>query len=100
MYMDNYYILAGIFATVLILINKFRYREVKDYQEYLKSKHWKRTRENALTRYGYKCMICSRKDNLNVHHNTYNRISLVLFLLFFSNVYSLNILDSLLLLYI
>ena len=30
MYMDNYYILAGIFATALILINKFRYREVKD----------------------------------------------------------------------
>ena len=74
MYMDNYYILAGIFVIVLILINKFRYREVKDYQEYLKSKHWKRTREKALKRYGYKCMICSRKDNLNVHHNTYKNL--------------------------
>ena len=72
--MDNYYILAGIFATALILINKFRYREVKDYQEYLKSKHWKRTREKALKRYGYKCMICGRKDNLQVHHNSYKNL--------------------------
>lgn len=42
-----------------------------EYKEYLKSKHWQNTRLKALEVAGYKCQLCSSKDSLNVHHNTY-----------------------------
>ena len=54
-----YKIIAAIVIAILIF-NKFRNRKVEDYKEYLKSKHWQRTRRKALKRYGYKCMICGR----------------------------------------
>lgn len=44
------------------------------YQEYLKSEHWKETREKALKRSGYKCQVCGYNKNLQVHHNTYKNI--------------------------
>lgn len=44
------------------------------YQEYLKSNHWKETREKALKRSGYKCQVCGYDKNLQVHHNTYKNI--------------------------
>ena len=65
--------IAAIVIAILIF-NKFRNRKVEDYKEYLKSKHWQRTRRKALKRYGYKCMICGRKDNLQVHHNSYKNL--------------------------
>lgn len=42
-----------------------------EYQEYLNSDHWKQIRLKALERAGNKCQLCSSKENLNVHHNTY-----------------------------
>ena len=41
------------------------------YKEYLKTDHWKEVRNKALYRAKYKCQLCSSKENLNVHHNTY-----------------------------
>ena len=41
------------------------------YKEYLQTEHWKEVRGNALYRAKYKCQLCGNKDNLNVHHNTY-----------------------------
>jgi len=41
------------------------------YKEYLQTDHWKETRKKALHRANYKCQLCSNKDALNVHHNTY-----------------------------
>jgi hypothetical protein len=41
------------------------------YKEYLRTDHWKKTRKNALHRANYKCQLCSSKEDLNVHHNTY-----------------------------
>lgn len=44
------------------------------YADYLKSELWQAKREIALARAGYKCQLCSKTQNLNVHHNTYDRI--------------------------
>lgn len=45
-----------------------------NYREYLKTEHWKETREKALKRAGYKCQVCGYDKNLQVHHNTYKNI--------------------------
>lgn len=42
-----------------------------EYKEYLNSEHWKKIRVKALERAGNRCQLCSSKNNLNVHHNTY-----------------------------
>ena len=41
------------------------------YKKYLKTQHWDITKQLALERAGYKCQLCSSKESLNVHHNTY-----------------------------
>lgn len=41
------------------------------YSKYLLTKHWLKTKGEALKRAKYKCQICSSKEELNVHHNTY-----------------------------
>lgn len=41
------------------------------YKDYLKTDHWKQLRKRILKQSGYKCQLCSSKENLNVHHNTY-----------------------------
>ena len=47
----------------------------KNYDKYLQSKHWKKTRKAALERAGYQCQLCSCKDSvLDVHHNSYDNI--------------------------
>jgi hypothetical protein len=45
------------------------------YSAYLHSKHWKKTRGEALQRAAYKCQACSSKNEiLDVHHNSYDRL--------------------------
>ena len=47
----------------------------KDYNKYLRSKHWKQTRKSALDRAEYQCQLCACKDAvLEVHHNNYNNL--------------------------
>ena len=47
----------------------------KDYDKYLRSKHWKKTRKKALERAEYQCQLCACKDAvLDVHHNNYNNV--------------------------
>lgn len=46
----------------------------KTYAEYLKTDHWKLTRDKALKRAGYKCQICAETSRLEVHHNDYSRL--------------------------
>lgn len=41
------------------------------YKEYLETDHWKSKRKRALKRANYKCQLCSSKESLQVHHNTY-----------------------------
>jgi 5-methylcytosine-specific restriction endonuclease McrA len=41
------------------------------YKEYLQTEHWKNTRKKALKKAKYKCELCGSKEDLNVHHKTY-----------------------------
>lgn len=41
------------------------------YKDYLQTDHWKTLRKRKLKQARYKCQICSSKEDLNVHHNTY-----------------------------
>ena len=43
----------------------------EEYQEYLKSEHWKEKRQAALKHYGEWCALCNSKSDLQVHHNSY-----------------------------
>ena len=52
-------------------IEELEKKLAEEYKEYLKSDHWKAIRLKALDRAGYRCQLCSSKQHLNVHHNTY-----------------------------
>lgn len=43
------------------------------YREYLQSDHWRKTREQAISKAGGRCQMCNRSDRLHVHHRTYVR---------------------------
>lgn len=45
-----------------------------EYKQYLKSKTWKRIREKAMIRAGYKCQLCNQGGKLNVHHRSYENL--------------------------
>lgn len=44
------------------------------YQDYLRSSHWRALRLKVLERDGHRCKGCRRKDRLEVHHLTYERL--------------------------
>ena len=49
------------------------------YEEYLRSPHWKRKREERLRTMGYRCQICNRsasETQLDVHHRTRTAVGL------------------------
>lgn len=46
------------------------------YKEFLKSNIWKKAKEKLFKRDGRFCRICKSEDNINVHHNNYNRRNL------------------------
>ena len=50
-----------------------------DYLEYLKSDHWKKLRHNMIDYTKNHCVICGNTENLEVHHNTYQRIGCEMF---------------------
>lgn len=41
------------------------------YNEYLETDHWKILRIKKLKESGFQCQLCKSKENLNVHHITY-----------------------------
>mgnify|MGYP001596766003 CR=1 FL=1 len=45
-----------------------------NYDDYLKTIHWKNTRTRAIKFYGSYCSICGNQHNLQVHHLNYKRI--------------------------
>ena len=47
---------------------------VYNYSDYLKTEHWKKKKQSFLATVKRECMICSRKENLHVHHITYKNI--------------------------
>lgn len=44
------------------------------YAEYLRSEHWRKVRNKALVRDGFRCAACGTNRNLEVHHLTYARL--------------------------
>lgn len=52
------------------MVEDYDYKNMP-YKAYLKTEHWKETREHMLEKYNHKCAMCDRTDNLQVHHNTY-----------------------------
>ncbi len=44
------------------------------YSEYLKTPEWTIARRKALHNAKNKCQLCSRKEHLEVHHNSYERL--------------------------
>lgn len=45
-----------------------------DYQHYLTTVHWEKTRARKVAQVNYKCEKCSRTSGLEVHHLTYARL--------------------------
>ena len=45
-----------------------------EYNDYLKTKHWQRFRKRALKRADNHCQLCASVLDLNVRHNSYERI--------------------------
>ena len=45
-----------------------------DYRTYLQSARWAHLRELALEHYGDNCTLCGRRDDVNVHHRSYDRL--------------------------
>ena len=48
----------------------------KDYNEYLKTRHWRLIRNKVAIREEYKCLRCCGifRENFNIHHNSYKRL--------------------------
>lgn len=46
----------------------------QQYTAYLTSERWQITKDKALKRAGNRCSVCASTKDLNVHHNTYDRL--------------------------
>jgi hypothetical protein len=44
------------------------------YVRYLQTEHWMKVRQQALEYADFRCMICNRETDLQVHHRTYDRL--------------------------
>lgn len=44
------------------------------YAAYLQSAHWKALRRRVLNRDGWRCRLCGRKKDLQVHHDRYTNL--------------------------
>ena len=44
------------------------------YEVYINSDAWRRRRIRALQLAGYRCQLCSQRQNLDVHHNNYENL--------------------------
>jgi 5-methylcytosine-specific restriction endonuclease McrA len=45
-----------------------------EYQDYLKSEHWQKTRKATLPDRNYQCENCGRRGAPHVHHLTYTNL--------------------------
>jgi len=44
------------------------------YEEYLQTPEWKERRKKALSYAKHRCQVCNSREDLNVHHRTYERL--------------------------
>lgn len=45
-----------------------------NYEDYLKTDHWRSFRLRAIKRAANKCQLCASTNRLEVHHNDYSRL--------------------------
>ena len=57
-----------------MIVCKTTGEKVDNYNQYLKTEHWKYTRLKVLKKYKNKCYMCSYDMMIQVHHKTYDRI--------------------------
>lgn len=70
----RYYDSVGDDVNILDEYYHLIFMKNKDYNNYLKTKYWKQKRQKVLKAAKYKCQLCSNKEKLHVHHNTYENI--------------------------
>lgn len=74
MYMDLLF-----YAILIIVFWVIWKRSAKtkraNYKKYMSSAAWRKTRQEALKRAGYKCEVCGATKNLHVHHLTYKNFT-------------------------
>lgn len=58
----------------LILKRDGKYYKKEAYPFYLRTNHWKEKRKTALNHADWKCQLCKSEKDLQVHHNTYDRL--------------------------
>ncbi len=46
----------------------------KYHKKYLQSQEWSKLKTQALSRANYKCQLCNARNELHIHHRTYNNI--------------------------
>jgi hypothetical protein len=56
----------------LTKISTLAYR-LMDYETYLKTRHWEGVRDRCNRYWHDRCAFCYSKDNIEVHHRTYER---------------------------
>lgn len=52
---------------------KKREKRQKDYQKYLKTRHWQKTRKQAMRKARGRCKKCGKAAR-DIHHKTYKRV--------------------------
>jgi hypothetical protein len=49
-------------------------RAAEEYKIYLLSKHWQQWRLEVLAFWEHRCALCYSRENVEVHHRTYERL--------------------------
>lgn len=68
------FIAAIIFNLIRGVISRILHCRKIDYKEYLKTPHWRKTRNKALKHYGKHCYLCGSTEHIVIHHNSYKNI--------------------------
>lgn len=86
--MKDLYFIAGVVVFIILYIiaikpgkgyepyNPKRWSSRREWysKSYLKSRHWRKTRNAALTRANFKCQSCGTNQHLTIHHLTYENL--------------------------
>ncbi len=46
----------------------------EDYSRYRQTDQWACIKRDVLERFGYRCAVCAKAKNLQVHHNCYDNL--------------------------
>lgn len=58
---------------IKILRRKFRKNHIR-YEEYIKSKSWKKRKRHYFSKHKKRCTICNTRDSIELHHVVYGRL--------------------------